>query len=1262
MALLASVGSVQLLNCARGQATTISALQDFARKTENVICLIQEPWCDRNGNPPSMPGFDTFTPTPTKPRCVTYVRHTSGLIATTTFTAMDSFLGTTITTPRDGKKFTLFNFYSPGRPEPLADILPAIKLPTDCILMGDLNAHHPWWQGLLAQTIRTSHASHSIANWLEDHSFCLQNEPGIPTHHPRNGGQPSTIDLCFSRGSMTQSILSLAVDHDTTSDHSTVTISLSLPSRITPPIATRRCWRKADWGKFDARIQSAGMDLSLLQGVDDTLRAITNITKLIHHAVDEAVPMKKPRQIEAPWWNHSLTLAKQSVKRADRRARLQPSDTNREDSHYKRHKWTTMVRNAKTAYRVHQLESSSTQTVWKTIRHHNTHHKPIPPLEGRSDFQGKCDVLRTTLFPPIDMEQQTPLLPNLLPSQKDLRHQTRGVTAAETQLAISRLKYGTSVGPDNITYGTLRRFNDAAPCLLPYLFTACLRYAVHPPEWKTANCVVIPKPGKKSYSNPKSYRPISLLSCFGKLLESIVAKRLAQTARMCGATHPSQMGAQPENSAVDALLRTITPIANSISKKKTTNQTPTRPAVLTLDIEGAFNQVHPPTLLQVMQQRRMPSYLIEWVAAFNTDRKIAFGFDQQSEEPQPYRCGLPQGSPISPILFLIYSNAMLERQHYPADAIDTSYVDDVCMIQMSHTVSRANTHLEERTERHLENGVHLGLTFAASKTELLYCLPLTSKDKNKSLSSHPPLRILNTTIPAKRQIKYLGVFIDESLTFSHHAAMAAARGNKILGSLSFLRHRSRGIPAYIAHHLAMTAILPAMFWASPAWWAATPAVITTLKVTYNSVARWITGLPLNTRTTNLITLAHLPPMEAYLDYLSLRYAIRLYFLPTSHALGPPRGQPNTHASLPGLHRLYNLSKHLVLGKLEDRTATGTADGVAKATSPNPDKTTRPQELHEKWLQTHPDHTIIIYTDGSKLENGAVGCGWAIYHCGDRQLHRLREGRCHLGNRAEVFDAELHAVQEAVSTLLTVTIPRGKVFICIDNQAAIDTLQSNHENHEYARRALETIASLQLLGWQISTVWCPSHTNIPGNERADSLAKMAASSTIPCRFATTTKCWLLTQARKEFLARWKMELPFSNPSFKFPSHLRGIDWADTRAMWRVFCNRSPSDSPPNITADPCPCGRSLNSSHHLLQECTLLARKRTELLRSTTGDIQTLNFITTPTNVQPIRRFLRATGLGHSTLLSFDASDDSAINDADDTSSGSPEPDFGAFES
>jgi len=334
--------------------------------------------------------------------------------------------------------------------------------------------------------------------------------------------------------------------------------------------------------------------------------------------------------------------------------------------------------------------------------------------------------------------------------------------------------------------------------------------------------------------------------------------------------------------------------------------------------------------------------------------------------------------------------------------------------------------------------------------------------------------------------------------------------------------------------------------------------------------------------------------------------------------------------------------------------------VTKTTSPNPNKTTQPQQLHEQWLQTLQDHTIVIYTDGSKLANGTVGCGWAICHCGDQQLYRLTDGSCHLGDRAEVYDAELHAIQEATAILLTTTIPRSTIFICIDNKATIDTLQFNKYNHEYARRTLQTIETLQLLGWRIHTIWCPSHCNIRGNERADVPAKRGANATTPCRFPVTTKTWLLTQARAEFLARWKKELPLANPSFKFPAHLHGVDWADTRAIWRVFCNRSPTDPPPSITADPCPCGLDLNSSHHLLRACPLLAAQRAALLHSTTGDIESLGFLTAPQNTLPLRNFLRKTGLGHSSQLRFD--DDHNPKYGSYTSdSASSEPDFDAFE-
>jgi hypothetical protein len=191
------------------------------------------------------------------------------------------------------------------------------------------------------------------------------------------------------------------------------------------------------------------------------------------------------------------------------------------------------------------------------------------------------------------------------------------------------------------------------------------------------------------------------------------------------------------------------------------------------------------------------------------------------------------------------------------------------------------------------------------------------------------------------------------------------------------------------------------------------------------------------------------------------------------------------------------------------------------------------------------------------------------------------------------------------------------------------------------------------------VWCPSHCGIRGNERTDTLAKLEASSTTPCQFALTTKTSLLTQARAEFILRWKTELPLSKPSFKFSDHLRNIDWADTRALWRVFCNRSPSDTPTKIDADLCPCGLAPYTSHLLLRDCPLLAIERATLLSSTAGEIQSPDFLTASKNSLALRPFWRATGLGHSAHLYL--GDHTTTYTTDDSSSDSPEPDIGVFE-
>jgi hypothetical protein len=165
----------------------------------------------------------------------------------------------------------------------------------------------------------------------------------------------------------------------------------------------------------------------------------------------------------------------------------------------------------------------------------------MPPLMGEISFEGKCKVLRGYFF--LDKsEQNSEITPNFVTPLDNLSNGFADVTPKEIYRTLGRLKTDTAVGPDRISYLTVRQLHNSSPQTLPLLLTAMLRFAAHPSEWETANCVVIPKSEKTNYKSPSSYRPISLLSCFGKVFESIMCKRIENAALRCGAISISQLG------------------------------------------------------------------------------------------------------------------------------------------------------------------------------------------------------------------------------------------------------------------------------------------------------------------------------------------------------------------------------------------------------------------------------------------------------------------------------------------------------------------------------------------------------------------------------------------------------------------------------------------------------------------------------------------------------------------------------------------------
>jgi ribonuclease HI len=118
---------------------------------------------------------------------------------------------------------------------------------------------------------------------------------------------------------------------------------------------------------------------------------------------------------------------------------------------------------------------------------------------------------------------------------------------------------------------------------------------------------------------------------------------------------------------------------------------------------------------------------------------------------------------------------------------------------------------------------------------------------------------------------------------------------------------------------------------------------------------------------------------------------------------------------------------------------------------------------------------------------------------------------------EVYDAEIHAVKEALSTLRTISkLVPSQIYICIDNSAAISALGDNPNRVQGATEVCQVLA-LVYSGWAIQSVWAPSHIGFGRNAIADNLAKKGTY--LNNNLCTASKAWIERKAKEIFLGRW-----------------------------------------------------------------------------------------------------------------------------------------------
>jgi retron-type reverse transcriptase len=227
-------------------------------------------------------------------------------------------------------------------------------------------------------------------------------------------------------------------------------------------------------------------------------------------------------------------------------------------------------------------------------------------------------------------------------------------------------------GPDGITNQVLKKALPLIEKHLQAILQASLNLGYFSKIFRTSTTVVMHKPGKPDYTRSKAYRPIALENTMGKIFKSVIAEILSYLTEVYKLLPDHHYGGKPGRSTEDALIALSESIHQAWKQKKVFS-------AVFQDIAGVFNNVHHKRLIYNLRMRRIPIVIVNLLQGFLEKRLTKLLFNGEKSDGIAIPSGIPQGSPLSPLLYIYYNAELLEVQ--PECNHDASlalgFIDDV---------------------------------------------------------------------------------------------------------------------------------------------------------------------------------------------------------------------------------------------------------------------------------------------------------------------------------------------------------------------------------------------------------------------------------------------------------------------------------------------------------------------------------------------------------------------------------------------------------
>ena len=526
--------------------------------------------------------------------------------------------------------------------------------------------------------------------------FALLNTMGIYTRYPLSGiGRPAVLDLPFASSSFAPHFERWDTPYEATgSDHVPVLISFATPALLGPRPAPD--WSRTNWDMATEALKALDIcppPTFLTAGALDAWFECH--TSRIRGTLSLDTPVKTLSPHSKPWWSKLLSSLRREHHGRTRAYKKHPSPSTAAEMRTAKLAYFKEIRRAKNSHWGTFLSSANHQTVWKAKQIAAGRQSPrFPSLPEATSPEEVRDALIDHCFP----AEVPPSCNTLFP----VFNNVPAVTSEEVTRILSRSSPLSAPGPDTIPYAVWKTIHREIPDLLPALLGPLVERGYHPWSLRSADGVVLDKPGKASYDTPASYRVIVLLETLSKILERLLANRLTLQARELGMPHPNQCGSLPGVSSFHAaatLAHEVT-VAHKLKLKASS---------LFLDIKGGFDNVKPAVLPGMLRERGVSSYIVSWIRTFLTDRSCRLRFQGAPNSFKEVAVGTPQGSLISPLLFVLYI-APLHRGHAYASTI--SFVDDLALTSISASHRRNVQLLQARFRKLRYKASKMGLSFS----------------------------------------------------------------------------------------------------------------------------------------------------------------------------------------------------------------------------------------------------------------------------------------------------------------------------------------------------------------------------------------------------------------------------------------------------------------------------------------------------------------------------------------------------------------------